>query len=418
MITVTELVGALGSGILRIVTMTSGERTQIGGVVVADPSMPLEVGQDDLVIGIGVVPGPAAVRLLTRLAGAGAAGLVARESVARELAGEAARRRVTLLGMPAGTQWARVIHLVSSVVSPERFGISPGEELPGSILAAVSEPLSPLREASLLEAVLEGGPLAVEAAVRLHLVGLPVAVVAAAPEADPELVEGLLPRLRDLLSLHLSIERRVPAAVVGSTAYSLVPLPALTDRVDGALIDALRRLVEHSQWLLRARVLIGVGSIVASAAAAADSRAHAEAVIRVLRAGGCGGVAEIGDVSSRALLLEVSNLLHGDPGLLLRPIRLLQQHDLENNTDHLATLAAYLRAFGSIGGAAQQLRVHANTVRYRLRQIQNLTGVLLTDPDERLALELQLHLLARRGAPEPARLPGSCRCRTPVVIRM
>lgn len=42
--------------------------------------------------------------------------------------------------------------------------------------------------------------------------------------------------------------------------------------------------------------------------------------------------------------------------------------------------------------AAQRLFVHRNTMHYRLRKIQDLCGLDLADPDERLVAELQLRL--------------------------
>jgi DNA-binding PucR family transcriptional regulator len=76
----------------------------------------------------------------------------------------------------------------------------------------------------------------------------------------------------------------------------------------------------------------------------------------------------VADVASKVLLLRVSDSLGNDPDLLSRPLRTLQRHDLENHAGYLPTLAPYLRAFGAVDVAAQELRVHGNTVRYRLRQ--------------------------------------------------
>jgi DNA-binding PucR family transcriptional regulator len=43
--------------------------------------------------------------------------------------------------------------------------------------------------------------------------------------------------------------------------------------------------------------------------------------------------------------------------------------------------------------AAERLHVHRNTFRYRLRRIEELAGIDLDDPDERLVAELQLRWL-------------------------
>jgi hypothetical protein len=71
--------------------------------------------------------------------------------------------------------------------------------------------------------------------------------------------------------------------------------------------------------------------------------------------------------------------------------------------DRLAeTLEVWLALHGARAAVAEQLHVHPQTVRYRLRQIQELFGDQLRDPDTRF--ELQVALRARRllAAREPA----------------
>lgn len=57
----------------------------------------------------------------------------------------------------------------------------------------------------------------------------------------------------------------------------------------------------------------------------------------------------------------------------------------------LQTLAAFV-AHGSIEGSARALFVHPNTVRYRLRQVAELTGLSPTDPRESFTLQIALTL--------------------------
>ncbi|MGA8257040.1 MAG: helix-turn-helix domain-containing protein, partial [Nocardioides sp.] len=69
----------------------------------------------------------------------------------------------------------------------------------------------------------------------------------------------------------------------------------------------------------------------------------------------------------------------------------------------VTTLAAYLDQGGSIEGAARRLFVHPNTVRYRLRQMADLTG--LTPNQARDAFTLQVALvLGRQSGRTPADL--------------
>ncbi len=60
--------------------------------------------------------------------------------------------------------------------------------------------------------------------------------------------------------------------------------------------------------------------------------------------------------------------------------------------EHLDTLRAVLDQPG-IAEAAAELGVHRNTVAYRLRRIERLTGWRLTDPDLRLALAMAVRLV-------------------------
>jgi DNA-binding PucR family transcriptional regulator len=52
------------------------------------------------------------------------------------------------------------------------------------------------------------------------------------------------------------------------------------------------------------------------------------------------------------------------------------------------TLAAWLTSMGDRQAAARMLQVHPQTVRYRLRQLQDLFGDALVDPPSRLRLTL------------------------------
>ncbi|KAB1140997.1 PucR family transcriptional regulator [Streptomyces luteolifulvus] len=70
--------------------------------------------------------------------------------------------------------------------------------------------------------------------------------------------------------------------------------------------------------------------------------------------------------------------------------------------DRLAeTLLAWLETQGSAPAVATRLGVHAQTVRYRLRQIRDLWGEELDDPDRRFELELVLRTRRLRGRPAP-----------------
>jgi DNA-binding PucR family transcriptional regulator len=56
----------------------------------------------------------------------------------------------------------------------------------------------------------------------------------------------------------------------------------------------------------------------------------------------------------------------------------------------LETLDAYLESGGTLEGCARVLFVHANTVRYRLRRIAEITGRNPVDPRDSLVLRIGL----------------------------
>ena len=65
-----------------------------------------------------------------------------------------------------------------------------------------------------------------------------------------------------------------------------------------------------------------------------------------------------------------------------------------DDPDLRRTLETYIESNTSLEGTARALFVHVNTVRYRLRRVEALTGRSPTDPRDALALRIGL-ILAR-----------------------
>ena len=91
-------------------------------------------------------------------------------------------------------------------------------------------------------------------------------------------------------------------------------------------------------------------------------------------------------------------------------------HPLEAHPALLDTAAAYLESGGALESTARVLFVHANTVRYRLGRIAEITGYDLTHPREAhtVAIALAVGRLADRPPVEwragaPTRAPGALR---------
>jgi hypothetical protein len=324
-----------------------------------------------------------------------------------------------------------------------------GDEVLGSIWAAVREPLTPDRaravcdaarlvalhllriragadvsrrlRADLVSTALEGGTGAFEAVRRLGLADQPVVVLALAVTGPAERA-----RLADALAMHLSaIHPRCAAALVGDVAYGLIPVvpsgamgaAGSADGADGA--DGELRAVRIATGFLdrvgdRSRPVIGIGQVAFDAAGLPAARACADRVLRVLRAAEANGagpesrgrrVARLADVHAEALLMELRDLAaaHGDRPT--GPVARLSAYDAEHGTNLVETLRAWLDAFGDVAAAASAMFVHANTFRYRLRRLTEVSGIDLTDQEQRFAAMLQLRAVypGDRGRPVESR---------------
>ena len=311
-----------------------------------------------------------------------------------------------------------------------------GDEMLGSIWAAVREPLTQDRaqamcdaarlvalhllriragadvsrrlRADLVSTALEGGTGAFEAVRRLGLGDQPVVVLALAV-ADP----AERARLADGLAMHLSaIHPRCAAALVGDVAYGLIPVASSgSPGTDGSAADGIdgeQRAARIATDFLdrvgdRSRPVIGIGQVAFDAAGLPAARACADRTLRVLRAAteGTGRrVARLADVHAEALLMELRDLAaaHGDRPT--GPVARLSAYDLEHGTNLVETLRAWLDAFGDVATASAAMFVHPNTFRYRLRRLTEVSGIDLADPEQRFAAMLQLRAVYP-AAPRP-----------------
>ncbi len=104
-----------------------------------------------------------------------------------------------------------------------------------------------------------------------------------------------------------------------------------------------------------------------------------------------GQVTSLAEARTTVLLDEIVTLVGRDERLV--DPRIVALHDREPVLAQ--TLRTYLDAFGDIAAAAHALRVHPNTVRYRVRRIEKLLSVSLADPEVRLLFALALRVAER-----------------------
>lgn len=271
----------------------------------------------------------------------------------------------------------------------------------------VGEDLERRMRGELLRSLLEGrGPLDVLAS-RLGIDAVTPATVVAFEIADGEDAEIAMrqERVLDLVATYCqAFRRRVAQVSMGRTVYALLPAPKpyRADPGDGAgPADAIVRLatevVERAQASLSVTVLAAIGSTVSNLKEVPRSRAEADRVLRVMARRPANlsplTVAAIQDVRAHAVLLELTELLAERPHTRSDKLATLQALDAEHDSAYIETLRAYFDSFGDVVAAAICVHVHANTFRYRMRRLVELSGLDLNDPDERLVTELQLRLL-------------------------
>ncbi|MFI7611361.1 PucR family transcriptional regulator [Nonomuraea terrae] len=312
------------------------------------------------------------------------------------------------------------------VINRTAVAVRSGDEILGSIWVAVREPLSEqrrraladaakivalqlLREragadtqrrlrADLLSTVLAGGADAPEAAGRLGIATTRLCVLAAqltdAAAADPARGESDRQRFCDALALHVAaIHPKAAAASVGSIAYAVLPLHSVGDEEARAVRVAESFLARVGP---RHAANIGVGRLAANLSQVARSRADADRALRVLRARGTTGqAAGYTDVHFESLLLQVADVAAAEEQAPTGPYQRLLEHDAEHGTELAATLRAYLDAFGDVNVASARVHVHANTFRYRLKRLVEISGLDLSDPDARLTVMLQMRIFGR-----------------------
>lgn len=254
---------------------------------------------------------------------------------------------------------------------------------------------------TLLTGLLEGsaGPQSLATHVGLDL-RRPATVLAYAAEAAGEGSELELTRaeVTGLISVHAAARHRSALlAPIESRVYVLLPelppgLPAGTVR--GWATEVVTAAREHLGVPLRA----AIGSTVPGLAAVPESRAEAD---RILDAMGRGGVrlevAALADVQAEVLVSEVLALLQERPGLRDPRLTALAGYDRRHGTRLAESVLAWLEAFGEVRHAADALHIHPNTLRYRVRRAEQLTGIDLTQPHQRLLTMLQLRLPSEDG---------------------
>jgi purine catabolism regulator len=170
-------------------------------------------------------------------------------------------------------------------------------------------------------------------------------------------------------------------------------LPAQDGQDERQMAEVLRdNLARHLRSRGEEEMSLGVGTI--RDGLIGIRRSHAEARQALLlgrRLQGPGHLTAFGDLGVYRLIFAAEQLPELSD-LYLQTLGRLLAYDRQNNAGLVSTLDAFFAANGSPKEAAERLRVHRNTVLYRLDRVREITGYDLDDAGVRMRLHLALHV--------------------------
>jgi len=188
-----------------------------------------------------------------------------------------------------------------------------------------------------------------------------------------------------------SSPRAVPAGGYGGSsprATAAPPPSAEASRLSLACVARMRDLFPE------AVVTVGIGGSCRDPAEIARSYGQARRTIdAVVRLGRQGQVVAFEDLGIHRLLLQVPDLAELR-SFATEILGELDRQDPQRGAELLATLACYFRENNSPQRTAQSMHVHPNTVAYRIRRVQEITGLRLDTYRDRLMAQVAIEILA------------------------
>ncbi len=187
---------------------------------------------------------------------------------------------------------------------------------------------------------------------------------------------------------------RVPGAITSireDEVVIVVPEQAEAGRLGSGCLARMRDLFPETL------ITIGIGGACQDPAEIARSYGQARRTIEaVQRLGRQGQVVAFEDLGIHRLLLQVPDLaeLRSFAAEILGK---LGAQEGQRGTELLTTLACYFRENSSPQRTARSLHVHPNTVAYRIRRIQEITGLQLGNYRDRLMAQVALEIVDALG---------------------
>jgi hypothetical protein len=257
------------------------------------------------------------------------------------------------------------------------------------------------RRSDQLRAVLDGRRSFESVSAMISPVGPAVFTVAAFEfgRASPVDLEptGLVERLADSVDIQAEAYRHTSATLaVGRRVYLVMGEPL--DGRDGQRRAIMATIAERAAHALRSPIVGGVGATVDAPGSLTQSRRGADDALRIawrreaLVDGAQSLVVHAADALVEIAILRLCDLVRNDPDVDTGLVTRIADFDRRTGSAMVDTLTAYIGAGGRIALAADELNVHPNTLRYRLRKLSEAVGVDVDDADTRFIAELELRI--------------------------
>lgn len=157
------------------------------------------------------------------------------------------------------------------------------------------------------------------------------------------------------------------------------------------VIDAM---ITQLDKLTGAALVAGIAQLPTGLSSLTEARKQADLIVEVVRKNratpGGSPTASLDDVHLAVLLSQLSDVQAAQPYLTHPLLAEIRAHDTEHGTDYEASIETFFRSLFDVTRAATSLRIHPNSLRYRLGRVEALFGISLRHTDTVLALWIQL----------------------------
>lgn len=233
----------------------------------------------------------------------------------------------------------------------------------------------------------------------------PTVIIAVAVEASK--LDAVLVRHRVVRAIALYCEIQLRGSLVTAVDQQIYVLHAASALDECRLDKLVGRLVRHLTDAVGIQVAVAASAVHPALAAVGTAREEADLALHVVASRpSAERTGRFNALRHEIVLHETTDFLKSRPALVDGILDRLLDHDRVHNSDYLDTLSVYLNSFGDMRWAAEQLHLHPNTLRYRVKRLAEIGDFDFDDPRLRLALQLVLQLRNESGRAGRKRTDG------------